>query len=145
MNTIAPTERPRDILASRWRTAVFYGLPSLVILASSVSISGSLVTVGHAVPQVDSQWRGAIWAVSMGVMAAACLVNALRCGRMHCYFTGPFFILTALASLAYGLGALPLGLTGWSIIGMITLCGAVVLTWLPEAVLGRYRARGTPR
>lgn len=138
--TAAPTERPHDILASRWRTAVFYGLPSLVIAASGMTIRSYLVTL-----DIDSPWRGAIWAVSMGVMAAACLVNALRCGRMHCYFTGPFFILTALASLAYGLGALPLGPSGWNIIGMTTLVGAVVLMWLPEAALGRYRVRGTNR
>ena len=92
-----------------------------------------------------TRWRGAIWAFSMGVMAAACLVNALRCGRVHCYFTGPFFILTALASLGYGLGALSLGADGWNIIGTITLVGAVVLTWLPEAALGKYRVRGTNR
>ena len=64
---------------------------------------------------------------------------------MHCYFTGPFLIVMALASLGYGLGALPLGPSGWSIIGMTTLVGAVVLMWLPEAVLGKYRVRGTNR
>ena len=138
--TTAAAEGSRDILASRWRTAVLYGLPSLVIVASGMTIRSNLVTL-----DIDSPWRGAVWAVSMGVMAAACLVNALRCGRMHCYFTGPFLIVMALASLGYGLGALPLGPSGWSIIGMTTLVGAVVLMWLPEAVLGKYRVRGTNR
>ncbi|HEY3886973.1 MAG TPA: hypothetical protein VGL73_00250 [Caulobacteraceae bacterium] len=137
--TAAPTARPRDILASRWRTAMFYGLPSLVIFASGMTIHSNLVTL-----DIESPWRGAIWAVSMGVMAAACLVNTLRCGRMHCYFTGPFLTVMALASLGYGLGALPLGPSGWNIIGTTTLVGAVVLIWLPEALLGRYRAGGTP-
>jgi hypothetical protein len=137
--TTAPVEGPRDILASRWRTAVLYGLPSLVIVASGMTIRSSLVTL-----DIDSPWRGAIWAVSMGVMAAACLVNALRCGRVHCYFTGPFLLVTALASLAYGLGALQLGPRGWNIIGTITLVGAILLMWLPEAVLGKYRERAWP-
>jgi len=140
MTATAPMEPTHDLLASRWRTALFYGLPSLVIVASGMTIRSNLVTL-----DIDSPWRGAIWAVSMGVMAAACLVNALRCGRMHCYFTGPFFILTALASLGYGLGALPLGPSGWNIIGTITLVGAVVLMWLPEAVLGKYWAHGPRR
>ena len=140
MTTIAPTERARDILASRWRTAVFYGLPSLVIVASGMTIRSNLVTL-----DIDSPWRGAIWATAMGVMAAACLVNALRCGRMHCYFTGPFLTVMALASLAYGLGALPLGPSGWNIIGTVILVGAVVLMWLPEAAFGKYRVRGTTR
>jgi hypothetical protein len=126
MNTDATTGPPRDILASSWRTAALYGLPTLVIVASGAS-------------SIESRWRGAIWAISMGVMAAACLVNALRCGRMHCYFTGPFFTLTALASLGYGLLTPPLGRSGWNWIGMTTLVGAVLLTWVPELVLGKYR------
>ena len=138
--TTVPAEGPRDILASRWRTAALYGLPSLVLVASGVTIRSNLVTL-----DIDSPWRGAIWAAAMGVMAAACLVNALRCGRIHCYFTGPFLIAMALASLGYGLGALPLGPSGWNIIGMATLVGVVVLMWLPEAVLGKYGVRGTNR
>ena len=126
----------RDILAAPWRTALLYGLPSLVIMATGVSIRSPMLTFGVADP-----WRGAIWAAAMSVMAGACLVNALRCGRTHCYVTGPFFILTALASLAYGLGWLPLGPSGWSLIGLVTLVGAVLLTWLPDAALGKYRTR----
>jgi len=26
----------------------------------------------------------------------ACIVNAGRCGRLHCYITGPFFLLAAV-------------------------------------------------
>ena len=140
MSAISSIRPARDVLSSRGATGLLYGLPSLVILASGVTIRGHLITFDLASP-----WRGAIWAVAMGVMAAACLVNALRCGRTHCYFTGPFFVLTALASLGYGLGALPLGPEGWNIIGMTTLVGALVLMWLPEAAFGKYRARGTPR
>ena len=57
----------------------------------------------------------------LGVMAAGCVVNALRCGRMHCYFTGPFMILMGFASLSYGFGWLPLGINGWNRIGGVTL------------------------
>src|SRR5437763_17075122 len=53
--------------------------------------------------------RTALWAASLAVMGVACLINASRCGRVHCRFTGPFFILGALTSLGYGLGLLPLG------------------------------------
>ena len=73
-----------------------------------------------------------VWAVCLGVMAAGCLVNALRCGRMHCYFTGPFLILVGLASLSYGFGELPLGSSGWNWLGEVTLGGAVLLGFVPE-------------
>ena len=76
-------------------------------------------------------------------MGVGCLVNASRCGRIHCLFTGPFFILGAVTSLGYGLGLLPLGPSGWKWIGTVTIIGAIVLTLIPELVLGRYRRNGS--
>jgi hypothetical protein len=72
-------------------------------------------------------------------MGTACLVNATRCGRVHCYVTGPFFLLAALVTLLYGLGVLPLGADGWKLIGMTILIGAIVLCCLPELLFGKYR------
>jgi hypothetical protein len=87
-------------------------------------------------------------------MGTICLLNASRCGRIHCYFTGPFFILAAVTSLGYGVGLLPFGPSGWIWIGNITMIGnitiigaivlssiigAIVLSSIPELVLGRYR------
>jgi hypothetical protein len=83
-----------------------------------------------------------LWTTSLAFMAVACLVNASRCGRIHCFFTGPFFILGAVASFGYGLGILPLGPSGWKWIGDVTIIGAIVLTFIPELVLGRYRRNG---
>jgi hypothetical protein len=62
--------------------------------------------------------RTVLWATSLAVMGVACLLNASRCGRVHCRFTGPFFIVGALTSLGYGVGLLPLGRFGWSWIGL---------------------------
>jgi len=80
-----------------------------------------------------------LWTLSLGFMGTVCLLNASRCGRIHCYFTGPFFILGAVASLGYGIGLLPFGPSGWKWIGDITIIGAIVLSCIPELVLGRYR------
>lgn len=42
-------------------------------------------------------------AAACTVMGFACLANAARCRRMHCYFTGPYFLLLALgAGVAFG-------------------------------------------
>src|SRR5216684_531111 len=86
--------------------------------------------------------RTVLWATSLAVMGVACLLNASRCGRVHCRFTGPFFILGALTSLGYGLGLLPLGPFGWSWIGLRTIIGAIAFTWVPELFLGQYRRDG---
>jgi len=72
-------------------------------------------------------------------MGIACIVNALRCGRIHCYVTGPFFFLMALAALFYGLGILHFGGNGWNLLGLIALIGTIALWYLPEMFLGRYR------
>ena len=63
--------------------------------------------------------RTALWTLSLGFMGTICLLNASRCGRIHCYFTGPFFILGAIASLGYGIGLLPFGPSGWKWIGNV--------------------------
>ena len=57
--------------------------------------------------------KPAIWGASLTHMGAACLINAARCGRVHCYFTGPFFLLAAVATLLHGFSIVPLGPDGW--------------------------------
>jgi hypothetical protein len=123
--------RSRDLLHNRWFAGVVFWLPGLVLLAS-----GSL--------DLSQSWRTAIWVGSLTTMGAGCVVNALRCGRVHCYLTGPFFLVMAILSLLYGLGVVPLGPPGWNIIGLTVLAGALVLCCVPEVFFGRYRqARGT--
>jgi hypothetical protein len=91
---------------------------------------------------VSPGWRTVLWTASLGVMGTLCLLNASRCGRVHCYFTGPLFILGAVASIGYGLGLLPLGPSGWKWICAVMVIGGIALTCIPELVLGRYRRKG---
>jgi hypothetical protein len=72
-------------------------------------------------------------------MGTACTANAVRCGRLHCYITGPFFLVMAVVTLLYGLGIVPLGVHGWSLIGLTILVGAIALCCLPELFFGKYR------
>src|SRR6516162_3245526 len=37
-------------------------------------------------------WRTVLWTTLLAFMGVACLLNAFRSGRIHCLFTGPFFI-----------------------------------------------------
>jgi hypothetical protein len=117
----------RDILRSWQANAVIYWLPIIV-----------LVAIGFV--DVGSLWRSVIWATALTVMGSACVANAVRCGRVHCYVTGPFFLLLAVVSLLYGFGLIPLGREGWNVIALVAIVGAAVLFWLPECVFGKYRA-----
>jgi len=76
----ATTCESRDILSSRWRVFILYWLPAIaIVVAGAPAISNGAV----------------VWTVALATMGTACMVNALRCGRVHCYLTGPFFLLMA--------------------------------------------------
>jgi len=120
--------KSHDILSSRWRVFILYWLPAIAIVVAGA-------------PAISNGWRTAVWTVALATMGVACIVNALRCGRVHCYLTGPFFLLMALVALSYGLGMLHLGGNGWNLLGLMALIGAIALWCLPEMLLGRYRQR----
>lgn len=81
------------------------------------------------------------WPVLLTWMGAACLLNARGCRRLHCFLTGPFFLLLALVSLLYGLGALPLGSHGWRALSLVLIVGGLFLYYVPEWLFGRYLPR----
>ncbi len=128
MESNATTCKSRDILSSCWRVFLLYWLPAIAIVVAGV-------------PAISSGWRTVVWTVALGTMGVACIVNALGCGRVHCYLTGPFFLLMALIALSYGLGMLHLGGSGWNLLGLIALIGTIALWYLPEMFLGKYRQR----
>src|SRR5712691_6250159 len=55
-----------------------------------------LPSVGVLVGFFWAEGRAWIWIPAFLVMGGGCLANATRCGRLHCYFTGPLYILAAL-------------------------------------------------
>ena len=128
MESSASTCKSRDILSSRWRVFLLYWLPAIAIVVAGA-------------PAISNGWRTIVWTVALATMAVACIVNALRCGRVHCYVTGPFFLLMALVALSYGLGILHLGANGWNLLGLIGLVGTLALWYLPEMFFGKYRQR----
>lgn len=118
-------EQP-DLVKNSKTRLLLWGLPAAVILATGYYASGGWITTLG-------------WTLSLAVMGAACLVNARGCGRMHCYFTGPFFLFMAVVSFLHGVGALSLGLHGWRYIGTGLVLGGVLLYVVPEWIWGRYR------
>ncbi len=63
-------------------------------------IPGALFLVGIA-------WdlaRAWLWVPSLTIAGLACVANAFRCGRLHCFVTGPVLLLGALATLASAAG-----------------------------------------
>ncbi len=108
------------------RGVLIWGIPAMVLLASPLMATRYLVIV---------------WPVALTFMGVSCLMNARRCGRIHCYLTGPFFLVLAVMALLYGIGVLPLGPRGWSTLSLVLVAGSIALTCVPEWLLGKYRAR----
>ena len=103
---------------------IAWGLPTFALL------------VGIVLPPAV---RTILWSTALIWMGTACILNALRCGRMHCYLTGPFFLVMAAAVLLYGLGILPLGPHGWMWLGLtLIVVGGGLLWYLPERLWGKY-------
>jgi hypothetical protein len=71
-------------------------------------------------------------------MGAACVANAARCGRTHCYLTGPFYLAMAAATAAHGTGMTSLGSEGWLWIAAAIVVGTVVLWIVPERLFGKF-------
>lgn len=120
----------RDLSARAGSFLVVWGAPVLAAIAAG-SLSPSLAgTAG-------------VWSLALAWMGGACLLNARRCGRLHCYFSGPILLAGALLT---GLIALELVDTDAAGMGAI-VAGALVLaslTYVLELAWGRY-VRSKPR
>ena len=71
MESNATTCKSRDILSSRWRVLTLYWLPAFAIVLTGA-------------PAISSGWRTVVWTVALATVGVACIVNALRCGSVHC-------------------------------------------------------------
>lgn len=86
------------------------------------------------------------WTVALAWMGVACLLNARRCGRRHCYLTGPFFVLMGALSFIHGSGSISFGNNGWWWLGATLVLGGYGLLWkLPEYLWGTYVEQTAPR
>lgn len=109
----------RDLTRSFW-ARVFWKLPIVLLIAGGAWQQGGV-------------W---LWVVAFTVMGAGCLANAARCGRTHCYVTGPLFVLVAIWCLFSALGMTPSPMHSDTV--LLVVVAVVVLAHLAEIPLGRY-------
>lgn len=85
--------------------------------------------------------RSVVWTGALIWKGVACIANAARCGRTHCYITGPFFLVMAAVTVAHGTGIISLGSLGWWWLGVAIAVGNVGLWIVPERLFGRFLVR----
>ena len=74
--------------------------------------------------------RTLLWVLAFLVAGVSCVVNARRCGRFHCFMTGPLYLLAAVATVA----AAP---WGWIAFGVV---GGTIAAYAVEFGRGKYRS-----
>ena len=91
-----------------------------------------LIVLGALTPSA----RAALWIPCFAIMGVACLVNARGCGRLHCFLTGPLFLM---ASCATALDTFDVKSIDWKIIFIVVGVGTLLaygLEWLRGKYVG---------
>lgn len=114
---------PEDWVSDARTFAIAWGLPTALILMGLLT---------------EPTVRAVLWTLALAWMGGACLVNAKRCGRTHCRFTGPYYLVMIFPVLLLASGTVSAGYTGWLILGLLIITGSKVIWWASERRLGRY-------
>ncbi len=103
--------------------AVAWGLPAGLILLGF--LAGPMA-------------RTFLWTIALVWMASACILNARRCGRTHCRFTGPYYLTMVLPVLLLGFDMVSFGPYGWLLLAALILGGSKIVWWATERAWGEY-------
>ncbi|WP_197688445.1 hypothetical protein [Bradyrhizobium lablabi] len=82
--------------------------------------------------------RAVIWIIALIWMGMACILNARRCNRTHCRYTGPYYLAMIVPVMALGVGLVTVGIFGWIGLGVIILGGSGLIWWATERVWGKF-------
>lgn len=85
-------------------------------------------------------WHLWLAVVAFAIMGAGCLVNVGRCGRTHCYVTGPALLLAALWYALSAAGAV----VPHSNYASLAVVIVVALAFIAEFPFGRYIGAHAP-
>lgn len=118
-----------DLSANGLSFAIGWALPTLIAVAASLMHDSMPIEATVALIAGPFAWIG-----------VACLINANRCRRRHCYLSGPVLLVGAAAVVGTGLGLVPPGPEAFDTVIWVTVA-LVALTFLPEMIWGRYAPR----
>jgi hypothetical protein len=82
--------------------------------------------------------RAVVWAIALLWMGAACMLNARRCGRTHCRYTGPYFLAMIAPVLILASGIVSADFYGWLVLGLLILGGSKIIWWTTERAWGKF-------
>jgi hypothetical protein len=83
-------------------------------------------------------FRAAIWTIALIWMGIACMLDARRCNRTCCRFTGPYYLALTAPVLALGFGIVSAGIYGWIVLGVLIVAGSTLIWWVTERAWGKF-------
>jgi hypothetical protein len=116
-------QRSNDWLSNAHTNLLAWWLPKGVIIAA----------LFVAVPL-----RAAVWTVALLWMGSACILNARRCGRTHCRYTGPYYLAMILPVLVLAFDLISASIYAWLALALLIVCGGWIIWWTTEQRWGRY-------
>ena len=121
--TNTPIQTSRDWLGSVHTSLLAWWMPKVAILACLF---------------VPASFRSLIWIIALIWMGTACILNARRCNRTHCRYTGPYYLAMIVPVMALGAGLVTVGILGWVCLGVIILGGSGLIWWATERAWGKF-------
>jgi hypothetical protein len=116
-------QRSRDWLRTPRTNLLGWWIPQTAVLA------GLLVPVPA---------RVAISTIALIWMGTACILNARRCGRTHCRYTGPYYLVMIIPVLALGSGVVSPSFFGWATLAGVIIFGSKIIWWATERAWGKF-------
>jgi len=114
--------RPSADWVGRMRTSVLaWWLPHVAMLAAL---------------SVPATARAAVWTIALIWMGTACILNARQCGRTHCRYTGPYYLVMVAPVLALGIASA--GTYEWIFLGVVIVAGCKLTWWATERAWGKF-------
>ena len=82
--------------------------------------------------------RTVIWIGALTWMGTACILNARRCGRTHCRYTGPYYLAMTVPVVVLGTGFVSVGAYAWVALAAVILLGSKLIWWATERAWGKF-------
>ena len=82
--------------------------------------------------------RTAVWILALSWKGTACILNARRCGRTHCRYTGPYYLAMIVPTFVLGSGLVSVGIYGWVVVAGVIWLGSRLIWWSTERAWGKF-------
>ena len=82
--------------------------------------------------------RATIWIAALIWMGSACILNARRCGRTHCRYSGPYYLAMVVPVLLLVSGIVSADLYGSFALAVLILAGSNMIWWTTERAGGTF-------